>query len=117
MSDKPRTITDDQLQQALDWLREAASKAAKARAERLYLEEHLGHIRSKIALECMEAGHSAAKADVTARASDAYKTALDGYKVAVEADELYRWRRAASDAILSAWQTMNANDRAMGKLQ
>ena len=112
-----RTISDEQLQAALDWLREAASGAAKARADRLYMEEWLPTLRSRIAAECIQAGESAAKSEIIARASPAYKEALDAFKTAVEIDEKFRWRRSAGDAVLSAWQTMNANNRAMGKLQ
>jgi hypothetical protein len=65
----------------------------------------------------MAAGDSASAADIKAKASDAYHALLVTYKDAVELDELYRWRRSSADSVLSAWQTMNANDRAMGKLQ
>lgn len=114
--ERPNIISDEQLQRSLDWLRESASNAAKARAERLYMEEWLPALRAQIAAECIEAGDSAAKADITARASDAYKSALTTYRDAVEKDELYRWRRSSADAVLSAWQSTNANLRAMGKL-
>jgi len=112
-------ISDEQLQAALDWLREAATGAAKARAERLYLEEWVRALRARIANECMTSGEdiSAAKADIQARSSDAYRDALLGLRAAIEKDELFRWRRSSADAVLSAWQTMNANNRAMGKLQ
>ncbi len=115
--ERPNIITDEQLQRSLDWLREAASSAAKARAERLYMEEWLPALRAQIASECIQAGDSAAKADITARASEAYKKALLAFKEAVEKDELFRWRRSSADAVLSAWQSTNANLRAMGKLQ
>ena len=111
------TISDEQLQRALDWLRESAAGGAKARAERLYMEEWLPTLRAQIAAECIQNGESAAKADIIARASEAYAKALDAYKTAVEIDEKFRWIRSAGDAVLSAWQTMNANNRAMGKLQ
>ncbi len=112
-----QVISDEQLQKALDWLREAASGAAKARAERLYIEEFLPALRARIAQEGINAGMSAASADIAAKASDAYRNALEGFRAAVETDELFRWRRSSADAVLSAWQSTNANLRAMGKLQ
>lgn len=111
------TISDEQVQKALDWMREGAADAAKARAHRVYLDEYLSAMRAKIAAECMEAGDSASAADIKAKASDAYHDLLKTYREAVELDELYRWRRSSADAVMSAWQTMNANNRAMGKLQ
>jgi len=111
------TISDEQVQKALDWMREGAAEAAKARAHRVYLDEYLSAFRAKLAAECMSAGDSASASDIKARASDAYHALLKAYEAAVELDELYRWRRSSADAVMSAWQTMNANDRAMGKLQ
>ena len=110
------TISDEQVQKALDWMREGAAEAAKARAHRVYLDEYLGAMRAKIAAECMEAGDSASAADIKAKASPAYHDLLTTYKDAVELDELYRWRRSSADAVLSAWQTLRATERVMGKL-
>jgi len=109
-------ITDEKLEATLDWLRENAGKAAKARANRVYLEEFIPSLRAKIAAECMEAGDSASAADIKAKASDAYRTALEGYRAAVEADEALRWHKTRADAVISAWQTMSANARSMGKV-
>lgn len=119
MSDeeKPPIVTDEKLQAALDFLSLNARKGAKARAERKYLEEYIPALRAKIAYEGIEAGESAAKAEIKAKASDAYHKQLAAYKTAVEEDEFLQWGRVGADAVLSAWQTMNANNRAMGKLQ
>ena len=111
------TISDEQVQKALDWMREGAAEAAKARAHRVYLDEYLGAMRAKIAAECMEKGDSATAADIKAKASDAYHGLLLTYREAVELDELYRWRRSSADAVMSAWQTLRATERVMGKLQ
>lgn len=108
-------IDDAKLELALDWLRDNANAAAKARAERVYLEEWLPALRAQIAAQCIAAGDSAAAADTKAKASDAYRDALAGYKIAVEADERMRWHRTRADAIVSAWQTMSANARALGR--
>jgi len=115
--ERPPIITDEKLQDAVDFLRLNARKGAKARAERKYLEEYLPALKAKIAYECIQAGESAAKADIIARASDAYHKQLDAYKLAVEEDEFLQWGRVGADAVLSAWQTQNANNRALGKLQ
>jgi len=34
----------------------------------------------------------------------------------VEADEALRWHKTRADAVISAWQTMSANARSMGKV-
>lgn len=115
--ERPPIITDEKLQDAVDFLRLNARKGAKARAERKYLEEYIPALRAKLAVECIRNGDSAAKADIEAKASEAYHKILDAYKTAVEEDEFLQWGRVGADAVLSAWQTQNANNRAMGKLQ
>ncbi len=108
-------VDDKQLFKALEWLAENAGPAAQARAERLWLEEFMPAMRAKIAAECIEAGDSAAAADTKAKASQAYHDVLKGYREAVERDEKYRWQRSRADALLSAYQTLSANSRSIGK--
>ena len=109
-------ISDQQLEIVLDWLRDNAGAAAKARAERVYMEDWLPALRAQIAAECIAAGDSAAAADTKAKASDAYATALKGYREAVEADEKMRWHRTRADAIIEVWRSDQANQRAQGKV-
>jgi hypothetical protein len=109
-------VTDKQLFETLEWLQKNGRAAAQAKAHRVYLEEHLGHLRARIAQEGVRAGLSAAAADIDAKASDAYKVALDGLKVAIEEDEFFRWHRARADAVVSAWQTLSANRRSLERL-
>jgi len=111
------TISDEQVQKALDWMREGAADGAKARAHRVYLDEYLSAYLAKLAAEYMETGDSAAAANIKAKASQGYHDLLTTLRQAVELDELFRWRRSSAEAVMSAWQTMRANERAMGKLQ
>jgi len=110
-------VDDDQVDKALEWLGINAKPAAKARADRLYLEEFLPALRAKIAAECIEAGDSASAADIKAKASDAYLKALEGFRAAVEQDELMRWHRTRGEAIIEVWRSGQANRRAMEKVQ
>lgn len=109
-------IDDKKLEQALDWLRDNAPKAAKARAERVYLEEWIGSLRAQLAAKAIESGKSAAAAEIEAKASPDYQTALKGYREAVEADELMRWHRTRADAVIEVWRSQQANARAIGKV-
>jgi hypothetical protein len=110
-------IDDTKLEKALDWLRDNAASAAKARAERVYLEEWIPSLRAQLAAGFMGAGDSAAAADIKAKASPEYQTALMGYREAVEKDERMRWDRTRADAIIEVWRSDQANQRAMGKVQ
>ncbi len=109
-------IDDAKLEAALDWLRDNAPKAARARAERVYLEEWLPSLRAQLAAKFIEAGDSAAAADLKAKADTKYQTALKGLREAVEADELMRWHRTRADAVIEVWRSDQANQRAMGKV-
>lgn len=109
-------VTDKMLEQALDWLRDNATSSAKARSERLYMDEWLPALRAKIAAECIAAGDSASAADIKAKASQVYHEALEGFKEAVEADEKYRWQRTRADVVIEVWRSDQARLRAMGKL-
>jgi len=110
-------VTDAELEQALDWLRESGPIAAKAKATRVYLEDFLPALRAQIAAECMEKGDSAASADIKAKASQVYRDQLTAYRVAIEEDELIRWKRTRADTVIEVWRSDQARLRAMGKLQ
>lgn len=109
-------IDDTKLEAALDWLKDNAAKAAKARAERVYLEEWIGSIRAQLASKAIEAGKSASAAEIEAKAHPDYQAALKGYREAVEADELMRWHRTRADAVIEVWRSNQANLRAQGKI-
>lgn len=109
-------IDDSKLEKTLDWLRENASKAAKARANRVYLEEWIPALRATMAARFMEEGDSASAADIKAKGSEEYETALKGLRAAIEEDEVMRWHKSRADAVVSAWQTMSANQRAQSKI-
>lgn len=109
-------VDEEQLERTLDWLRESATAAAKARAERSYLEEWIGSLRAQLAAKAIEAGSSAAAAEIQAKSHPDYQLALKGYREAVELDELFRWRRQAADVVVETWRTQNANARAEKKV-
>ena len=115
MTERIDKIDDAMLFRSLEWLSDNAEKAAKARATRVYMDEWVPTLRARIAKECIDAGMSATAADISARASEAYKKALDDRSLAVEEDEKFRWRKGSVDVLVSAWQTLSANARAINK--
>ena len=116
MNEDVRTIDDAALFRALEWMKSNAEKIAEARAKRMYMEEWLPALRARIANECIQAGSSAAAADITAKASDAYAEALKGLEAAVFDDEHMRIKRVQADAVIEIWRTLSANRRAMDKV-
>lgn len=109
------TVKDTTLDAALEWLKDNAAKAAKARADRLYLEEWIPSLRAQLSAKFIAEGDSAAASDIKAKAHEDYQAALKGYQEAVEADEYMRWHRARADAIIEVWRTSSANQRSIAK--
>lgn len=106
-------ISDGRLDQALAYLVETAAPAAKARAERLYLEEATKHVRAKLMAEKSLEGLSAAAQEREACATDAYRTHLEGLRAAIEVDEGMRYRREAESAVIEAWRTYKSFEKSM----
>jgi hypothetical protein len=106
-------IKDEDAERAVAYLRDSAEEAAQARANVAYLEAFLKVVKAEEMAKCANQPVSAQERD--ALCSVKYRTALEGYKVAVELDNVFRFKREAATARLSAWQTLSANYRGMGK--
>lgn len=103
-------ISDDQAERALDFLRDNAEDAAKARAERIYLEEFRKSLKAQIMAE-----HLAEPLGAQERAAYSdkrYLNHLEGMKQAIFLDERLRFLRGAAEAKLDAWRTMESTKRA-----
>lgn len=107
----PEFITDDDIEKALDYLRDNAAEAAKARAERLYVVEYRKVIKAQIMQE--HNGKSAAIQERDAYADPRYLRHLDAIREAVEIDEKHQFLRAGAAAKIEAWRSMSANHRSM----
>lgn len=104
-------ISTDDVQRAVDFLRDNAEPAAKARAERMYME---AWVKTVLAQEMAKRGSQALGAqERDARCSPGYLASLQAMKESVQEDERQRYLRAAAEAKIQAWQTMSANERAV----
>jgi hypothetical protein len=107
-------ITDDKAEAALEYLRVNAPKAARARAERVYMEEYRKTVKSNVMQQHLDKALAAQERE--AYASEEYKTHLEAMRDAIQADELNRWGMVAATATLDAWRTENANRRGEQKI-
>lgn len=107
-------ISDEQVESALDYLRDSAKPAAVARAQAKTLEKYVGVVEAQ--QKSMARGLSNAAAQDQARASPEYKQALEGWEEAVRRDGEYTMLREAASARIEAWRTMCSNARAEGKV-
>ena len=108
-------ITDEQIEGALDYLRDSAKHAAIARSNAKTLEKYLGVVEAE--QKALQRGLSNAAAQDSARASPEYKTALEGWREAVRQDSEYTMLREAASARIEAWRSMSANNRTMERIR
>lgn len=102
-------ISDEQAELALDFLKASAKAYAKAKAERIYIEEFR---KSKKAILMKQSGdQSAAAQERDAYAHPEYQELLLGLKDAVENEENLRWKIASAELQIELWRTQSANNR------
>lgn len=100
-------------QKSLRRMWEGAPKLAKAKAERVYLEEYRKTI--KALLMSKSTAKSMAEQERDAYAHPDYQTHLEGLRAAVEAEETLVWRMRTDQAAVEVWRSMESSNRAMDK--
>lgn len=103
-------ITDEEVDKALDYLRDNARDAAQAKANRIYVEEYRKVIKAQLMKE--HGDKSAVIQEREAYSDPRYIQHLEAIKEAVVIDEGHRFLRAAADAKIEAWRTQSSNTRA-----
>ena len=104
-------ISDEDVEKAIDYLRDNADNAAKARAERIYMEEFRKSLKALIMKDHIDATVSAQERE--AYADPRYQTHLEALRQAVYRDEKARFMRIAAEAKIEAWRTSSANQSAI----
>jgi hypothetical protein len=107
-------ISDEDVEKAVDYLRNNAVKASQAKANRIYLEEYRKTVKGELMREHMSQSLGAQEA--MAYSDDRYKQHLLAMKDAIQQDEYHRWMMVAAEAKLEAWRTQQANHRSLGKI-
>ena len=94
---------------AIQYIIDTAPLYAKAKADRMYLEEFRKSRRSQL---MAQAGTEVlGKQETYAYAHQDYIEILEGIRQAVETEEKYRWLMTAAQARISVWQTTQFNAR------
>jgi len=107
-------ISDDDIEKAVDYLRSNATKAAQAKANRIYMEEYRKVVKAQIMREAM--ADSLGAQESRAYSDDRYTQHLKAMREAINADEYHRWMMVAAQAKIEAWRTQQSNQRALGKV-
>lgn len=94
---------------AVDYIIKHAGTFAKAKSQRVYLEEFR---KSKKAILMAESTDKAANArEQYAYSHPEYLELLQGIRAAVETEEKLRWDMIAAQARVEIWRTEQANNR------
>jgi hypothetical protein len=107
-------ISDDDIEKALDYLRDSSEVAAQAVALKIYLTEYRKTKKADLMNLCNE--QSEAAKERFAYSHPEMKEFLVGLREAVYQANKHLFLREAADAKIRAWQTQNANQRTMEKI-
>jgi len=102
-------ITEADIERALDWMRDNAEKMAKAKADRVTVENY----KSVVKAECMTE-HISEPVNAQERyaySSPRYKKHLEDIRTAIELDEKLKFLYEAAQVKISYWQTWSKNQR------
>ena len=103
-------------QKSLKALHEAGPLYAKAKAERIYLEEYRKTLKAVLMKHAEAEGIKvSATQEREAYAAPAYAAHLEGLRAAVEAEEALRWRMVAAEAAIEVWRSTEASNRRMDR--
>lgn len=98
---------------AIEYLFKHGKRYAKAKAERIYLDEYRKSLKAILMKRSYEQTVNAQERE--AYSDQEYIDLLKGLKEAVEREEEIRWGLVAAQARIEVWRTQSANDRAEGK--
>ena len=97
---------------AIDFILENAAKFAKAKSERIYLEEFRKTKKALLMKDAMQMGYQSAVAqEREAYAHPEYQELLRGLAVAIEQEEFLRFMLKAAEMRAEVWRTESANER------
>ncbi len=110
-------ISDDDVQSALDYLRESAKKAAVARSQAKTMDKFVGIEEARLKMLATQDGLSNAASQDWARASKEYKDALIAWQEAIRQDAEFTMLREAASSRIEAWRSWEATNRMMEKIR
>jgi len=99
---------------AVEYIMKHSSEFAKAKAERVYIENFLRSKKSILMASAKATTISGAEAEAYAHPD--YIGLLDGLKQAVETEENIKWMLTAAQLKVEIWRTQQANDRQIERL-
>jgi len=104
---------DNNPELAIEYIFKHGKRYAKAKAERISLEEYRKSLKAIIMKRSLESAVNAQERE--AYSDPEYVELLKGLREAVEVEEEIRWGLVAAQARIEVWRSMEATNRAEGK--
>ena len=101
-------IDENDIEKAVDFMRDNAEPLAKAKANRIYFEQFR---KSKKAILVQEVTGTILERESYAYGHKDYMEILTAIRVAVEEEERLKWLMASAQAKMEIWRTQQANNR------
>ena len=108
-------ITEENVEKALEFMRDNASALAKAKAERVYLEQWRKSKKAILIQQAPDYLSSVAAKIEWAYAQIEYMDVLELQKTAVEEEERLKWLMTAAEAKVDVWRTQQATARSIDR--
>jgi hypothetical protein len=106
-------ITEKEVEKSAEYIREYAPQLAKAKADRIYLEQYRKSLK---ALKMIEAEGTDKTRESIAYADVEYVANIEALGHAVEKEETIKWKFVAHQAKIDIWRTQQANNRNQDKV-
>ena len=103
-------ITDNQVQEALDWMIKNEDALAEDKAAYHDLDRFSKTIKAEL-MSKISSNMSVAARETEALANEEYKTHLDNLRIAEEQYLKYEYKMDHNKLICQLWQTISANKR------
>ena len=101
------------VEHALAFMRDQAGCYAKAKADRVYLEQFRKSKKAILMIEAEQEGKKTGQErEAYAYSHPDYEILLNGLREAVEQEEKYKFELKAAEARIEIWRTQQANQRA-----
>lgn len=103
-------ITEKKVEQAAEYLRNEAPNYAKAKGDRIYLEQYRKSLK---AIKMQEHEGTDKTRESKAYSDIEYLANIEALGHAVEKEETIKWKFIAAQAQIEIWRTQQANNRAI----
>lgn len=104
-------MSEQKTENAINWIRDHAALYAKAKSERVYLEQYRKSKKAILIHNAPADYKTAQSRESYAYAHAEYLEVLEGLKVAVEEEERLRFLIRAAELKFDQWRTLQANRR------